>query len=191
MLSFVPSSAYTISYASSFSTDNLDNKFVKLYSRYLLEYASISVREKNGADIIKNILSRDAEVVLDPTLLLTPEEWNEITPSLEIEEPYILVYLMGYAFDPFPYAYELIAKVRKETGYKKVKIFGHSISKGRNPLYKVIRQAGPLEFIRLFSNASFVITSSFHGTVFALIFSKPFFSLVNDKQSGDDRQLNL
>jgi len=97
---------------------------------------------------------------------------------------------LGYVFDPFPYAYELIEKVRKQTGYS-VKVIGYSIAKGRNPIYDIVRNAGPLEFIQLFSGASFIITSSFHGTAFALNFNKSFYSLVNEIQNGDDRQLNL
>lgn len=50
---------------------------------------------------------------------------------------------------------------------------------------------GPAEFLSLFANASLVITTSFHGTAFALNFGIPFYSLLNDKSSSDDRMVNL
>lgn len=102
-----------------------------------------------------------------------------------------LVYILTHVFDPFPYIYDITEKVRRENGIKEVKILGHTLKKGGNPFYQVESLAGPIDFLKLIRDASFIITSSFHGTAFSIIYKIPFISIVNNQKSGDDRQWSL
>lgn len=193
MLSFIPENKKRISIASSFATRHLPNSLIDKYHKYLSKFAALSVREKNGISIINDQLGINKEVtlLLDPTLLLSAKEWCDAVPSKRVlKKKYILYYMWDYAFNPLPYINEVTAYFQEKTGYdvviledadKKVKIKGG----------KTIRfsDASIPEFINLFLNAEIVVTSSFHGTAFAVNFGKPLVSIV--PSDGDDRQSSL
>lgn len=195
LLDFVSHDCRKISYASSFSCNTLDASLRNKYSEFLKQYNSLSVRENNSRFLIKQLINKDAEVTVDPTLLLSLDEWSGLCAvhtgkiSKIIRKKYILAYLLFYAFESRPYVFDLLKYIQREKGYKVVFIGnkprgfeGDSISVGG--IY-------PGDFIHLFKNASFVVTTSFHGTAFAVNFGIPFYSVVNDINSGDDRQVSL
>ena len=99
--------------------------------------------------------------------------------------------MLDYAFDPKPYIYDVLSYFTQETGYKVIALEGYD-NLGTDKNFKMINKTDSSvnDFISLFANASLVITSSFHGTAFAVNFGKPLISLIpNDK--GDDRQSTL
>ncbi len=176
-----------MSYGSSFGGCAVTSDFKKRIRPLLGDYKSISVRER--VDIL-NDLNLSATQVLDPVFLLDKKQWKELISEKPIVKgKYILCYLLGYSFDPFPYAYDVIKKVENETGYQVVMIGGEplNILKG----YKLFNDCGPTEFLNLFYYSSFVITSSFHGTAFAINFEKPFISIVDDMKVEDERQKSI
>lgn len=181
-----------ISYAASFSATNLPDKFKTLYSKYLSKYQCISVRENSGIKIITELIQEDANVVCDPTLLFGKEEWSKIaaTSKIKRKQPYILAYILHYAYNPYPEINRIISNLQNQLGLHVVYLDGKlSNYKQRNST--VIRNAGPNEFVRLFMDAQFVITTSFHGTAFALNFSIPLYSVIDTKSENDSRMLNL
>lgn len=192
MLGFVPKGKKRISYASSFATDNIPVEFEKLYAEYLSKYEYISVREKTGVDIVKRLTGKKARLVCDPTLLLGVDEWDKLSVSscIHIKEPYLLVYFLGYMFDPRPYLFEIIKDVQKKLN---VHVYylngGHQEMK--QPRSTVLRGLGPAEFIELIRNATFLITDSFHGTAFATIYNIPMIGIVKSTGVGDDRISSL
>lgn len=186
-LSWVPENRKKIAFGSSFGSKWLNEDELAFFAPYLKKYDTISVREDN--DILPQIGIQN-KIVLDPTFLLDKKEWCEIfDPKPIIAGKYILCYLIGYSFNPFPYAYEVVRKIKRETGYKVVMIAGEplNILKG----YKVINDCTPKEFLNLFFNASYVVTSSFHGTAFAINFGIPFTTIVDDMSDKDNRQASL
>lgn len=193
MLSFV-TRAPKIAYSPSFATGSIPDKYKTLYGKYINKYQAISVREEKGCQIVKDITGKKASIVLDPTLLLRAECYEPIIEkgSIHINGPYILAYILDYSFDfnPYPFIERLIIHIQQKIGYK-VCLLGVSERRmlfipGTTRLQKV----GPAEFLYLFKNASYVITSSFHGTAFSLIYNKPFYSIM-DRNSTDNRILNL
>lgn len=192
MLSFVKG-VVKIAYSASFATNKIPIEFHDLYATCLKEYKAISVREKKGCEIIKDLTGLDATNVLDPTLLLSKEDWEVLasSSSLQITEPYILVYVLGYSFNPYPYIIDFIKFAQKLTGYTIVLL---NISNIKSlSLNNVIRNqsASPQDFVKLFSNASLVITDSFHGTAFSLNMERPFYSIVSAHSVKDSRVSNL
>lgn len=189
MLAFVPDDKPKISFASSFATDFIDDAHKKLYAPQLKRYDAISVREQSGASVIKELTGKDAVVCCDPTLLLTKKSVAELAlrSSLTIGYKYILVYGLHYMFDPYPYLYDIVNHVSKELKCRVVYLDGRNAD-----LFKknatVVSAAGPCEFLWLFEHAEFVITTSFHGTAFSLIYDKPFYGVV-DKQSKTDSRI--
>lgn len=188
LLSWAPIGRKRISYASSFAVQRIPPELENTYKQYLSMYNNISTREKNT--IIQDLIGVDCPVVLDPTFLLSCETWKQyIHKERLVRKKYILCYILSYSFNPYPYIYEVIKKVKREIGYKVVFIDGDPI----NLLcgYKVMANCSPEDFLNLFYYSEFVVTTSFHGTAFALNFRKDFISVVNDKKSTDNRQMSL
>ena len=152
------------------------------------EYSSISLRENNGVPLIKELTGKDVKVTLDPTLLLNSQQWDAIKTERHSDK-YILLYLLDYAFDPKPDIIQAANYYSTKFGLK-VKFIGHIIDCKETEMFEKIRIYGPIEFINLVSNAEMVITSSFHGTSFAINYLKPLIAYVSTNQS-DDRQTSL
>jgi hypothetical protein len=174
-LSFANKGSKKLSYASSTGHHNYTEDEKKEIAKLLEDFDLITTRESDGVKKLQEILpNRDIHHVLDPTLLLSKEEWLEAL-DIKLEEPkekYILVYSVPRT--------ELI---RKAIDYyaNKLNMKVVAIDQMLFPLSKKIdthiKDAGPKEFVELFANASFVITDSFHGTCFAINFQKSFVSI--------------
>ncbi len=189
-LDFAPDDSRKIAYAASFGSNQIDNRYNEIIRKYLKCYDCLSVRESSGMKIIKSFIQKEVEVVLDPTLLLDASEWSKYAVKPKKKEKYILCYFLNYTFDPFPYIDNLAAHISEITGYHIVRI-------ARPPLKFVNRKtqfvvnASPEEFLGWIQNAELVLTTSFHGTAFAVNFSVPVFSVIESKSSLDSRQLDF
>lgn len=193
LLDFVPDNAVRISYAASFSINNIPSYMEGEYTRCLSKYKVISVREESGSHLVNKLIGEDATVCCDPTLLLDKEQWSKVAEdsSLCIKKKFILIYIMGYAYDPYPGIYKHIDEV---VNFLKLPVIFYNSRRGTyKPPYGEIRvdECGPTEFLWLFKNASFVITDSFHGTAFSLNFQKPFISVIKEIENADSRVYNL
>lgn len=172
-----------ISYAASFGVDNWEYsaKQTKNCSRLAQLFHSISVREKSGISLCKNHLNVDAIQVLDPTLLVEKEEYiglvqNDNLPKRDEK-------LLTYLLDKNAAIKDLVGNAEKKLNEKAFstmpKAFFRNV--GKKELDKCI--APPVtNWIKGFMDAEFVITDSFHGTVFSILFNKPFISIGNTKR---------
>jgi len=163
-----------ISFATSMGrkqvSEELQNDFIAAIQRY----SYLSVREETLAEYIAALCGKDCSVNLDPTFLLDKEEWFQFTGDNPIKEKYILCYALLYN----PLVNPAIAKLKRETGLKVVVISAEA--RNRVSGDKVIRSAGIEEFLTLFRHAEQVLTTSFHGTCFSIIFEKPFYSFIRE-----------
>lgn len=186
-LNFAPENSFKISYASSFTYDNIPAEYKALYSKYLQQYSRISVREESGIKIIKELVHKDAFLVCDPTLLLSADDYSVLVEQSKIKElgPYILVYILNYMYDPYPDVNNIISQVREYLSLPIIYIGGKFTRISNDCI--AYENIGPCEFLWLFQHASFVITSSFHGTAFASIYQKPLLAVVKSKDSKDER----
>ncbi len=184
MLDFVPCEK-KISYAASIGLSQIPDEYVPKFQRYLSDFTWLSVRENEGAKELERILNRPVDVVLDPTMLLSLEEWDVISnryPTNEIQEsPYILCYALGNQES-------VVRKARQIQKYRDVPILylcttmrEYMSLKLKHSKVKPILNAGPGEFVSLFKNAAYVVTDSFHGSVFSILYHKPFFTMMRDK----------
>jgi hypothetical protein len=167
-LEFISVSKKKNSYAASFGFDEIPDEYVEDYRGFLEDFNQISVREEQGAQIIKNLLNRHAEVVLDPTMLLSKEEWIKISKKYKRNKNYILIYQLAASQSLLDFAVEL----SKQTNCEIINI---SDAIRRRIKAKYVTGVGPQEFMGLFSNARYIVTNSFHGTAFSINFNKPFF----------------
>ncbi len=184
-LTFAPKGKKTISYASSFGVSTIHESAKQTYTKSLNCIQYLSVREKQGVDIVKHLTGRTAEHVLDPTLLLTDKEWGNIAIQPDVKKPYVLSYNVTYS----PYATKLAFQVAKVLGYPLVRI-GKSIKFNQQQCIGIC-DAGPSEFLGLFQNAKYVITNSFHGTVFAVQFHKPFMTIIKEGKANKGRLISF
>jgi hypothetical protein len=162
----------SIAYAPSFGVSTLDKRFHKQVTDLLMGIDHLSCREKAGAQIIEELTGRTVPVVMDPVFLLRKERWQHVAGAKAlVPEDYILCYaLVGSS------AQLLIAEeLQKQTGLRIVLISSPQ-TKVRKGISLLVPD--PPEFVNLFVNASFVVTDSFHGTAFSILFRKPFFSYI-------------
>lgn len=179
-----------VSYSSSFGISNIPKQYRSKYSGYLRDFSSISVREKSGISIVRNLINREAKLVLDPTLLLDVSTWNKIAAFPKNKGKYILCYFLNYTFNAFPYADDLAEFVSEETKLPLVHV-ARPPQKLMNRHSSFIVSASPEEFLGLVSNAELVLTTSFHGTAFAINYNKPVYAIVQNQTSIDSRLVDL
>ena len=191
MLHFAPDTALKISYAASIGTNSIPSELKSQYQKVLGRYAHIAVRENSGASVVKEIAGKEATVVLDPTLLLDKNQWNQIaTPRRLFKKKYILCYFLNYTFNAFPYVDHLAEYMQKQTGYEIVRVARPPHKLGLpHTHYRV--GASPEDFLALIRDAEMVLTTSFHGTAFAVNYGKPVFTVVQDRNASDSRQVSL
>ena len=191
MFSFVKANNPRISYAASLSSDYIPEYYQFFYQRELMKYSEVSVREEKGISLVRNLVNKHAELVCDPTMLLNKMEWSKLIKksSLILDFEYILVYILDYAYNPYPKINHIVETIANSLGLPII-VLGENHLIG-NFHEKKIPPIGPYEFLYLFEHATFVITNSFHGTAFSLNFNIPFCSVVKDKTSSDSRMYSL
>jgi len=174
-LNFVPEDIPKIAFATSFGVSTIPKAQRKKAATFLKRIDFLSTREKSGQQIIKELTDRDVPVVCDPTLLFTSDDWLYIQKIKRIiTEKYIFCYLLGNN----PIHRRFVQELKKITGYKIVQlkhldeyIKSDEFFSDYSP-YDI----GPSEYISLIRDSEYVCTDSFHGTVFSILHSKPFFS---------------
>ncbi|PSU29834.1 polysaccharide pyruvyl transferase family protein [Photobacterium lutimaris] len=184
LLNFGKVTAKRISYASSMGAFEVDNKNHPLLVESLNNYSSISVREIERKKEIENWIDKSVSHVLDPTLLLSSSEWLSRFPhkSLRVSQLSKKKYILFYSVPKVKQTRRVLEYFSKLTGYEVV-----SIDQDIYPFYKAknkLRDASIGEFLHLFNNAEYIITDSFHGVCFSLIFRKNFFAVSPGKLSN-------
>lgn len=140
--------------------------------RDLERFEYLSVREKGSFDNVVELLGKEPELNVDPTLLLSKSEWEKIiNKERMISFKYIFLYnLKGK---------EYIDLAKKISNELKIPIVVSKFGNKYELIYgfKKRYDVGPLEFLNLIENAELVLSSSFHGTIFSILLNKPFFAL--------------
>ena len=187
-LTFAPEGAKKISYAASFGVSEIGLNLQERYKKYLSKYDYISVRERNACDIVKQLVDKDAEWVLDPTLLLNKDEWLKVAKQyVNIPERSVLVYTL---FDS-PAIFNLAKRIAHEKGISVLRITKRAYFVSRIDGIRNISDAGPAEFISLIAGADYVVTDSFHGTAFSVNLGIPFSVVVSSKKKNNSRMVSL
>lgn len=176
-----------ISYASSMGSHCLSQEERSRFKKALAAFSAVSVREEYAGDQLREITGHDIRVVVDPTLLLAEEDWREafkLQPDPKRSRPYILTYFVGGNINTYQNHVKQYADVM---GLPIWNIQAHSkrYQCVERPIYGITVE----ELLRYIDQADLVITDSFHGTVFSLIFKKKFVSLPN--RSNPVRVQNL
>lgn len=188
-LDFVENRRITLAYAPSLGKAEFEEHHLALIKSLLPNIDHISVREEQGARLLRTLTDKEIEVVCDPVLLLNRDEWSRFAKAPRFREPYILTYFLENNHG----SREYLPYLQAQTGYKVVAL--NEYIKDMFKPYQHAFDTDPMEFVGLFMNASLVLTNSFHGTVFATIFQKPFFTAAADDyktaiNNNDSRKYN-
>lgn len=177
-LEFGNKDATRISYAASLGRDSLDERFLPIYKRYINNFDVISVREENMRDIIGNLTDRDITTVMDPTFLLEKGDYDAIKEPCGYEgKEYIYLHIIGKDDNLI----KLAESVSEKLGVPII----HNRLKGtcKNEL-KVPYTGTPQSWLSLIENAKYIVSNSFHATVFAMFFNKPFVTVPHNERPG-------
>lgn len=186
-LLFAPPKAKKVSYASSFGVDSIKKEYHPIFKKFIDNLDEIAVREVSGVRIIKQICNRKIDWVLDPTFLLKKSEWSELSEKHNLKEKYLLIYVLTDS----EYITNLAKKIAKEKGLNIVRLCKNASKVDKESDVINIIDAGPSEFLGWFHEASFVITTSFHGLCFSLNFNLPFYVVLKKEKQNNSRQTNL
>lgn len=162
------------SFSASFGISDIPVTLKEYYKENLNSFNNISVREERGKVIIQELTGRkDVEVLVDPTMLLTAEEWDKVSkkPKQLKGKKYILNYFLGNLSEERK---KQIEKIAKENDCDIINILDKN-----SPFY----QTGPSEFLYLEKKAFLICTDSFHACVFAILYNKPF--IVFDREDSN------
>lgn len=180
-LAFAPQDSRKLAFASSFGKTAFDEKTLTNYKKYLIGYEAISVRENTAVDLIRR-MGIDAEQVLDPTLLLSKDEWLPYITPLKKPKEYVLVYQIHNN----PKLDKYVAEFAQHANLPLIRV---------SPLLHQIRRSGKLiylpdigGFLDLIKNATYMVTDSFHGTAFAINFNIQFVEVLPNTGTGSRNQ---
>lgn len=159
-----------VSYAASFGTDHVRPEYLERFATYLSGMSHISVREVAGKKIVEELTNKPATVVLDPTMLLDASQWSalERKPKWAPDGNYILTYYLGETQKRESIFQQLSCRNSAYQSYPIIDIFDPN-----KPEQFSIR---PDEFLWLVHHAVLMVTDSFHGTVFSILYGTPFCS---------------
>lgn len=153
-----------ISYAASLGQDYIEDDKLCLFKHFLPFFKNISVREFKGENLLSNIIDKDITVVLDPTLMLDTNQWNNITRGfVQNYDRYVLTYFLG---KPSVDQEQSIQDYAKKHGLRIRRIL--------DLRDKETYIAGPQDFVELFSKAQYVFTDSYHACCFSILYHKQF-----------------
>lgn len=182
-LSFVPEAAYKFAYAGSIGNSTLSDQEQAQVKPYFDRYRHISVREDKGVEIFAQMGISGVRQVLDPTLLFTGEQWNRHTSDRFAKKKYVVTYNLHHDKRIDRYA----AAVAKEEGLKVYNIsynFHDIVRSGQLKWCPTVE-----EYLGLIRDAAYVVTDSFHATVFSLLFHKPFMVIYPEQASSRIRSI--
>ena len=176
-LDFAPKAVRKISYAVSTGEHLLPEEYTEQYVALLKNFDSILMREVYGADFVEELTGKRPECACDPTLLLTREEWTKAAGKKRIKGNYILVYQLGINPKLVSFASDLSKRTGLPVHYIPFPLVG--ISRGHLHLF-----AGPDDWMALIRDADYVISDSFHGVVFSIIFHRKFYTIVEGQHKN-------
>ena len=152
-----------ISYAPSFGFTEFPEADIEAHKRGLNEMRALSCREQEGCELIEKLTGRKAQKVLDPTLLLTAEEWRNLEkkPRFRVPSHYMVQFFLGDVSEEYQEEMKRIAEENKLTII--------NLQDVNDPLHYGL---SPLEFIWMIHHADLVCTDSFHASVFSILFER-------------------
>lgn len=185
-LGFIDKNTRKISYAASFGSSKISSDQEAEIRGYLKDFHAISIREEYGVTLVNRILGSERAVrVCDPVFLIAEKNWRSIEVARKDLPPkYILVFTIRNRKSCITVAEDM----KEKMGYPIVVLTDYPVKRIKTGYY--VFDAGPREFLWMIDNAQYVVTDSFHGTAFSVIFEKKVV-FADDSASSNERGLTL
>ncbi len=154
-----------IAFAPSISVDELTLEQENMFKELLKDFDNLSCREEQGAELLRKITGKRVVSLIDPTLMLSSEEWDKISKKPKFHDEnkkYLLLYFLGDLTDSYK---QIVENIKSKYNLEVINILDK-----KSKYYS----CGPSEFVYLIKNSQIVLTDSFHGSVFSYIYNKPF-----------------
>lgn len=172
---------YKFSYGASFGVLNVENDFEyakgddvnSFFSKWIDRFDSISVREKSGKEYIESLTRKKGQVVCDPVILLSKNDWDKVCIDDHSGKDYIFAYSTYIS----PNYLKFLKKLHNQTGLKVVHVTWDSKEAIKRGIWSF---PSPEKWLSLLKNAKYVVTNSFHGTAFCTIYHKNFYVVMRD-----------
>lgn len=164
---------YTVTYATSFGVSQIPSFLQKKVTQFIKDINVLSIREKSGADIIEKLCNRKVPVVVDPTLMCDEKEWESLIPQKRIiNDEYVFCYFLGEN----SHHREWAKKISTELNLKLVGLrhLEYCETNGSCFADETPTEVGPIELLNLIKNANYVVSDSFHVSIFSILFRKQF-----------------
>lgn len=182
------------SYASSFGVEEIPQDKKGMYRHALASFVDISVREMQGKVIVRELMNREVEKVLDPTFLLNRQQWELFAEQSELRDFSMRPYLLCYFVAGQEHYWEKVEEVKKKTGIERTVVLPMHPSHFRKNA-EIIENAGIVDFVYLIKNATMICTDSFHATALSINLEKNFVTLLRfshgEKKSQNSRLEDL
>lgn len=187
-LPFVVDKSKKTSYAPSIGTTHINDEYLQILKNKLSTFKNLSCREYSNAQLLTSYLGRKVEFVLDPTLLLTKEEWMKLSEPIELPKQFVLCYILGVKKSIYEYASKL-AKIKNLPLYI-------IVTRPEYLSYKnALKDVSVGQFLSLINQASYVVTDSFHGSIFSINLGTNFYAFakreVNNGYTDNDRIMDF
>ena len=171
-----------LSYAPSFGMEQLPEAFCQKIRQPLSELDAISVREAKGAELVHDLCGREAQLVLDPVFLISASRWQALENTCDVSGDYLLLYSIHHGKDTLAFARSLA----EERGLKLLILGGNALScyRRREESIQWVPDASPESWLWLIRNAACVVTDSFHGLAFSILFRRSFFIALQSRTNS-------
>lgn len=178
-----------IAYAPSLGRDYIPNYSKREMKKYILDIPDVSVRESMGQTLIRELTGRDVPVVLDPTLLVERKYWDQVKAPMNEESDYILCYFLSTPTEKTQL--KMLALMKRLN--KPVIALNSRLEYLEAHVVVTYPDCGPQEFISFIENAACVMTDSYHGMLFSIMYHKQFWSIEREYGEFDQssRQLSV
>jgi len=168
-LDFVKDDLKKNAYAPSLGTTDISEEFKNILKLKLAKFVNLSCREKQNCELIERLTEKEVTHVLDPTLLLTADKWDMVAKEVNMPPHYVLCYILGEKKCISDFA-EILGE------NKNIPVYYIAV----RPIYlqknNSLNGIGPSQLISLIKNATYVVTDSFHGTIFSINYKRNFYS---------------
>lgn len=178
MGAYIPEGVKKISYAASIGLNEIPDHLIDTYKKNLSSYAAIAVREDEGKNLLKEKCGIDAEVVLDPTLMINADTYRKMQrPVRGVNGRFIYCYFLNKE-------HKYREKVEEYARKNSLQIVGTSENPSDSQWMRRVANLGADQFLWLINNAETIFTDSYHGTIFSLLFHKNLWSFVRFEENS-------
>jgi hypothetical protein len=179
-LDFCGEGTRRVAYAPSFGVEALPEEYAKRVGEELSQFAALSVREAQGQAMVADMIGREVPVVIDPTMLLDAEQWQQLEEHFPVDGDFVLYYTVKSS----PRLYAKCRAFAEQQGLRMVVVGGNRMRRNDDAVVRHAIDISPAVWLWLVHHARYVVTNSFHGTAFSIIFEKNFYLELSAKTNS-------